>query len=98
MVRVPPEKPVLISLDNRGFHVLAYNGIPEQEMVRLELELFDPNTGQGASANTLLDKRVFQELDHFMKQPPSGKAFLICIDTTKKEASWQMRRIPEESP
>ncbi|HEV2120139.1 MAG TPA: hypothetical protein VGS11_08570 [Candidatus Bathyarchaeia archaeon] len=90
----PAEKPVLLSLDGRGFHVLRYSAIPEEGMTRLSFELVDPNTGEGASAEALVDPKLVADLNSYRSQRPTGRAFLIWIDTVKGEVTWQLRNIP----
>src|SRR5438552_5430957 len=89
------EKPILLSLDGRGFHVLRYSAIPEEEMTRLSFELVDPNSGEGASAEAVVDPKLVEDLNFYRSQGPTSKAFLIWIDTVKGEVSWQLRKIPE---
>jgi hypothetical protein len=87
----PNLNPVLLSLNNRGFYVLRYNAIPEQTLARVNFELVDPNTGEGGSAEALVDTRLVEALNNHNMKRPSGKALLIWIDTTKGEVSWQLR-------
>ncbi len=87
---------MLLSLDNRGFYVLRYSAIPEEKLTRISFELVDPNTGEGATADALVDPRLIQDLNSFNSGPPTGKAFLIWIDTSKRETSWQTRKIENE--
>src|SRR6267143_2207139 len=91
----PLEKPILLSLDGRGFHVLRYSAIPEERMTRLSFELVDPNSGEGASAEAVVDQKLVEDLNSYRSQGPTGKAFLIWIDTVKGEVSWQLRKIPD---
>jgi hypothetical protein len=93
----PQEKPVLLSLDGRGFYVLHYTAVPEQNLTRITFELVDPATGEGASANALVDPRLIQDLNWYNTNPPEGRALLIWIDTTKGEVTWQLRRVDEKS-
>lgn len=86
------EKPVLLSLDGRGFYVLRYSAIPEEKLTRINFELVDPNTGEGATAEALVDPKLIEDLNSFNKGPATGKAFLIWIDNTKGEVSWQLRK------
>jgi hypothetical protein len=88
------EKPILLSLDGRGFHVLGYSAIPEGEMTRLSFELVDPNTGEGASAEAVVDPKLIEDLNSYRSQGSTDRAFLIWIDTVKGEVSWQLRKIP----
>ncbi len=87
------EKPVLLSLDGRGFYVLHYTAIPEQQLTRINFELVDPNTGEGASTEALVDPRLVHDLNTYNKGPSTGKAFLIWIDRAKGEVSWQQRKV-----
>ena len=87
----PNVKPVLLSLNGRGFYVLRYTAIPEQTLARVNFELVDPNTGEGGSAEALVDPRLVEALNKHNLQPVTGKALLIWIDTSKGEVSWQVR-------
>ncbi len=89
----PNEKPVLLSLDGRGFYVLRYSAIPEQKLTRISFELVDPNTGEGATAEALVEPRLIEDLNSYNSGPAIGKAFLIWIDNKKGEVSWQLREI-----
>ena len=89
----PNEKPVLLSLDGRGFYVLRYSAIPEEKLTRINFELVDPNTGEGATAEALVDPKLIEDLNSFNTGPTTGKAFLIWIDNTKGEVSWQLRKV-----
>ncbi len=89
----PQEKPVLLSLDGRGFYVLHYTAIPETNQTRISFELVDPNTGEGATTQALVDPRLIQDLNNYNSKPADDKAFLIWIDTVKGEVSWQLRRV-----
>lgn len=86
------EKPVLLSLDGRGFYVLRYSAIPEEKLTRINFELVDPNTGEGATAEALVDPKLIEDLNSFNTGPTTGKAFLIWIGNTKGEVSWQLRK------
>lgn len=85
-------KPVLLSLDGRGFYVLHYSAIPEESLTRISFELVDPNTGEGATADALVDPKLIEDLNQFNSSIPEGRAFLIWIDTSKGEVSWQIRK------
>ena len=87
------EKPVLLSLDGRGFYVLRYSAIPEEKLTRINFELVDPRTGEGATAEALVDPKLIQDLNSFNTGPATGEAFLIWIDNTKGEVSWQLRKV-----
>jgi hypothetical protein len=64
-------------------------------MTRLSFELVDPNTGEGASAEAVVDPKLIEDLNSYRSQGPPGRAFLIWIDTVKGEVSWQLRKIPD---
>ena len=64
-------------------------------MTRLSFELVDPNTGEGASAEALVDPKLVEDLNFYRSQGPTSKAFLIWIDTANGEVSWQLRKKPE---
>jgi len=87
----PNVNPVLLSLNNRGFYVLRYTAIPEQTLARVNFELVDPNTGEGGSAEALVDPRLVEALNNHNTKRPAGKALLIWIDASKGEVSWQLR-------
>ncbi len=87
------ERPVLLSLDGRGFYVLRYSAIPETSLTRISFELVDPNTGEGGSAEALVDPKLLEDLNSYNSGKTMGKAFLIWIDTGKGEVSWQLRKI-----
>ncbi len=87
----PNVKPVLLSLNGRGFYVLRYTAIPEQTLARVSFELADPNTGEGGSAEALVDPRLVEALNSHNAKPVTEKALLIWIDTSKGEVSWQFR-------
>ncbi len=86
------ERPVLLSLDGRGFYVLHYSAIPENELTRVRFELADPNTGEGGSAEAVLDPRLLEALNEHNRGFKRGQALLIWIDTHKNEVRWQMRK------
>ena len=85
-------KPVLLSLNGRGFYVLHYSAIPEESLTRISFELVDPNTGEGATADALVDPKLIEDLNQFNSSIPEGRVFLIWIDTSKGEVSWQIRK------
>ena len=87
------ERPVLLSLDGRGFYVIRYTAIPENEYARITFELADPNTGEGGSAEALLDPKLAEALNSHTKSEAKGQALLIWINTTANEVKWQMRKI-----
>ena len=80
-------KPVLLSLNGRGFYVLHYSAIPEESLTRISFELVDPNTGEGATADALVDPKLIEDLNQFNSSIPEGRVFLIWIDTSKGEVS-----------
>lgn len=83
---------MLLSLNGRGFYVLRYSAIPEERLTRISFELVDPNTGEGATSEAVVDPRLVEDLNRFNRGTPTGKAFLIWIDTVKGEVSWQLRK------
>ena len=87
------ERPVLLSLDGRGFYVLRYSAIPEANLTRISFELVDPNTGEGGSAEAVVDPKLVEDLNSYNSGTAAGKAFLIWIDTGKGEVKWQLRKI-----
>jgi hypothetical protein len=86
------ERPVLLSLDGRGFYVLHYTAIPENELSRIRFELADPSTGEGGSAEAVVDPRLLEALNTHSKGEERGRALLIWIDTRSNEVRWQHRR------
>ena len=86
-------RPVLLSLDGRGFYVIRYTAIPEREYTRITFELADPNTGEGGSAEALLDPKLAEALNSHNKSETKGRALLIWIDTKANEVKWQLRKI-----
>jgi hypothetical protein len=88
-------RPVLLSLDGRGFYVLHYSAIPEESLTRISFELVDPNTGEGATADAVVDPKLIEDLNQFNSSLPEGRVFLIWIDTSKGEVSWQVRKSEE---
>ena len=87
------DRPVLLSLDGRGFYVIRYTTIPEDEFTRISFELADPNTGEGGSAEAVLDPRLAEALNTHTKSETKGRALLIWIDTKANEVKWQLRKI-----
>ena len=69
----PNDKPILLSLDGRGFHVLRYSAIPEETMTRLSFELVDPNTGEGASAEAVVDPKLVEDLTPTDRKDPQAR-------------------------
>lgn len=86
------ERPVLLSLDGRGFYVLHYSAIPEHGLTRITFDLVDPNTGEGGSAEALVDPRLLEDLNAYNLGTKEGQAFLIWIDTGSSEVRWQLRK------
>ena len=87
------DRPVLLSLDGRGFYVIRYTAIPENDFTRINFELADPNTGEGGSAEALLDPKLAEALNEHTKSEIRGQALLIWIDTKASEVRWQKRKI-----
>lgn len=86
------ERPVLLSLDGRGFYVLHYSAIPEEGLTRISFDLVDPNTGEGGSADAVVDPRLLEDLNSYSLGTSKGQAFLIWIDTANNEVRWQLRK------
>jgi hypothetical protein len=86
------ERPVLLSLNGRGFYVLHYSAVPENLLTRISFDLVDPNTGEGGSAEALVDARLLAELNSYNLGTNRGEAFLIWIDTSSNEVRWQLRK------
>src|SRR6266516_195909 len=93
------ERPVLLSLDGRGFYVLQYSAIPEEKLSRISFDLVDPNTGEGGSAEALVDPKLLEDLNSYNLGTNKGQAFLIWIDTNSNEVRWQLRKtVKSETP
>jgi hypothetical protein len=92
------EKPVLLSLDGRGFYVLHYTAIPENELTRIRFDLVDPNTGEGGSAEAVVDPRLIEALNTHNRREEKGRALLIWIDTRNNEVRWQLRKFDKTRP
>lgn len=86
------ERPVLLSLDGRGFYVLHYSAIPQEGLTRISFDLVDPNTGEGGSAEALVDPRLLEDLNSYNLGTAKGQAFLIWIETASNEVRWQLRK------
>jgi hypothetical protein len=86
------ERPVLLSLNGRGFYVLHYSAVPENLLTRINFDLVDPNTGEGGSAEALVDARLVADLNSYNLGTNRGQAFLIWIDTSSNEVRWQLRK------
>jgi len=83
---------VLLSINGRGFYVLHYSAIPEQGLTRISFDLVDPNTGEGGSADTIVDPKLLEDLNSYNLGTVKGQAFLIWIDTSSNEVRWQLRK------
>ena len=81
-----------MSLDGRGFYVLHYSAIPEAALTRISFDLVDPNTGEGGSAEALVDPKLLEALNSYNLGTTRGQAFLIWIDTASSEVRWQLRK------
>jgi hypothetical protein len=92
------ERPVLLSLDGRGFYVIHYTAIPESDLTRIRFELADPNTGEGGSAEAVVDPRLVEALNAHNHGQDKGRALLIWIDTQRSEVSWQLRKFAKSQP
>jgi hypothetical protein len=87
-----------LSLDGRGFYVIRYSAIPENELTRVRFDLADPNTGEGGSAEAVLDPRLLETLNAHNRGSERGQALLIWIDTRKNEVRWQLRKFERFPP
>ena len=83
---------MLLSLNGRGFYVLHYSAIPEQGLTRISFELVDPNTGEGGSAEAIIDPKLLEDLNSYNLGIANGQAFLIWIETASNEVRWQLRK------
>jgi len=83
---------VLLSINGRGFYVLHYSAIPEQGLTRISFDLVDPNTGEGGSADAIVDPKLLEDLNSYNLGTVKGQAFLIWIDTSSNEVRWQLRK------
>ncbi len=83
---------MLLSLNGRGFYVLHYSAIPEQGLTRISFELVDPNTGEGGSAEAIVDPKLLEDLNSYNLGTAKGQAFLIWIETASNEVRWQLRK------
>ncbi len=93
------QRPVLLSLNGRGFYVLHYSAIPEEKLSRISFDLVDPNTGEGGSAEALVDPKLLEDLNSYNLGTSEGQAFLIWIDTSSNEVRWQLRKtVKSETP
>ena len=83
---------MLLSINGRGFYVLHYSAIPEQGLTRINFDLVDPNTGEGGSADAIVDPKLLEDLNSYNLGTVRGQAFLIWIDTSSNEVRWQLRK------
>ena len=81
-----------MSINGRGFYVLHYSAIPEQGLTRINFDLVDPNTGEGGSADAIVDPKLLENLNSYNLGTVKGQAFLIWIDTSSNEVRWQLRK------
>ena len=81
-----------MSINGRGFYVLHYSAIPEQGLTRISFDLVDPNTGEGGSADAIVDPKLLEDLNSYNLGNVRGQAFLIWIDTSSNEVRWQLRK------
>jgi len=72
--------------------VLHYSAIPEQGLTRINFDLVDPNTGEGGSADAIVDPKLLEDLNSYNLGTVKGQAFLIWIDTSSNEVRWQLRK------
>jgi len=72
--------------------VLHYSAIPEKGFTRISFDLVDPNTGEGGSAEAVVDPRLLEDLNSYNLGKSKGQAFLIWIDTAVNEVRWQLRK------
>jgi hypothetical protein len=72
--------------------VLHYSAIPEQGLTRISFDLVDPNTGEGGSADAIVDPKLLEDLNSYNSGTVKGQAFLIWIDTSSNEVQWQLRK------
>jgi hypothetical protein len=79
--------------------VLHYSAIPEEGLTRINFDLVDPNTGEGGSAEALVDPKLLADLNSYNLGTSEGQAFLIWIDTNGNEVRWQLRKtVKPETP
>jgi len=81
-----------LSINGRGFYVLHYSAIPEQGLTRISFDLVDPNTGEGGSADAIVEPKLLEDLNSYNLGTVKGQAFLIWIDTSSNEVRWQLRK------
>ena len=79
--------------------MLHYSAIPEEGLTRISFDLVDPNTGEGGSAEALVDSKLLKDLNSYNTGTVKGQAFLIWIDTSSNEVRWQLRKtVKTETP
>ena len=83
---------MLLSINGRGFYVLHYSVIPERHLTRISFDLVDPNTGEGGSADAVVDPKLLEDLNSYNLGTVKGQAFLIWIETSSNEVRWQLRK------
>lgn len=72
--------------------MLHYSAIPEQGLTRINFDLVDPNSGEGGSAEALVDPKLLEDLNSYNIGTAKGQAFLIWIETSSNEVRWQLRK------
>ena len=72
--------------------MLHYSAIPEEALTRISFDLVDPNTGEGGSADAIVDPKLLEDLNSYNLGTVKGQAFLIWIDTRSNEVRWQLRK------
>ena len=72
--------------------MLHYSAIPERKLTRISFDLVDPNTGEGGSAEAIVDPKLLEDLNSYNLGTTKGQAFLIWIDTSGSEVKWQLRK------
>lgn len=72
--------------------MLHYSAIPEQNLTRINFDLVDPNTGEGGSAEAIVDPKLLEDLNSYNLGTDKGQAFLIWIDTSSSQVRWQLRK------
>ena len=72
--------------------MLHYSAIPEEALTRISFDLVDPNTGEGGSADAIVDPKLLDDLNSYNLGTVKGQAFLIWIDTSSNEVRWQLRK------
>jgi hypothetical protein len=78
--------------------VLHYSAIPGEGLTRISFEMVDPNTGEGGSAEALVDPKLLKDLNSYNLGTSKGQAFLIWIDTNSSEVRWQLRKTVKSEP